>query len=145
MVEFNHSRIPLYKLVVHIVQIVLSVTIWCLEIVVFKGGDVNGQMGWTFGVVSICPNSSRQDNLTDINSSPQCFLSVPAWIYLIMAPRYPRAANIAQPNALVTVDALMTIIWLSAFATQAAYNTADDCGSACAVSKAIVGLGVFET
>lgn len=124
MVEFNHARIPTYKLIVHIVQIVLSVTIWCLEIVVFKSGDINGQNGWTFGV---------------------CFLSVPAWIYLIMAPRYPRAANIAQPNALVTVDAIMTIIWLSAFATQAAYNTADDCGSACGPSKAIVGLGVFET
>lgn len=75
----------------------------------------------------------------------QCFLSVPAWIYLIMAPRYPRASNIAQPNALLTVDAIFGIIWLSAFATQAAYNTANSCGSACGASKAIVGLGVFET
>lgn len=62
-----------------------------------------------------------------------------------MAPRYPRAANIAQPNALVSVDAIFTVIWLSAFATQAAYNTANECGSACGASKAIVGLGVFET
>lgn len=62
-----------------------------------------------------------------------------------MAPRYPRASNIAQPNALVTVDAIFTIIWLSAFATQAAYNTADSCGTACGPSKAIVALGVFET
>lgn len=53
MVEFNRDRIPTYKLIVHIAQIVLSVTIWCLEIVVFKGGDINGQMGWTFGVVSV--------------------------------------------------------------------------------------------
>lgn len=70
---------------------------------------------------------------------------MPAWIYLIMAPRYPRASNIAQPNALLTVDAIFIIIWLSAFATQAAYNTANSCGSACGPSKAIVGLGVFET
>lgn len=62
-----------------------------------------------------------------------------------MAPRYPRAANIAQPNALLTVDAFMTMLWLSAFATQAAYNTANSCGTACGVSKAIVGVGVFET
>lgn len=75
----------------------------------------------------------------------QCFLCVPAWVYLIMAPRYPRASNIAQPNALVTVDAIFTIIWLSAFATQAAYNTANECGTACSVSKGIVALGVFET
>lgn len=62
-----------------------------------------------------------------------------------MAPRYPRASNIAQPNALVTVDAIFAIIWLSAFATQAAYNTANDCGTACGASKGIVALGVFET
>lgn len=70
---------------------------------------------------------------------------MPAWIYLILAPRYPRASNIAQPNAMLTVDAIFTIIWLSAFATQAAYNTANSCGSACGPSKAIVGLGIFET
>lgn len=51
MVEFNHDKIPLYKLIVHCAQIVLSVTIWILEIIVFKGGDINGQNGWTFGVV----------------------------------------------------------------------------------------------
>ena len=62
-----------------------------------------------------------------------------------MAPRYPRARRIADSKAMLCVDFLFTIIWLSAFATQAAYNTANYCGSACAVSKAIVGLGVFET
>lgn len=31
----------------------------------------------------------------------------------------------------------------AAFASQAAYNTADKCGTACEQSKAIVGLGVF--
>lgn len=62
-----------------------------------------------------------------------------------MAPRYPRAANIAGPNSMLTIDTLMIVIWLSAFATQAAYNTADSCGTACGPSKAIVGLGVFET
>lgn len=62
-----------------------------------------------------------------------------------MAPRYPRAANISGPNAMLTIDSLMIILWLSAFATQAAYNTADSCGTACGPSKAIVGLGVFET
>lgn len=53
MVEFNYDKIPLYKLIVHLVQIVLSVTIWVLEIIVFRGGDINGQNGWTFGVVRI--------------------------------------------------------------------------------------------
>ena len=62
-----------------------------------------------------------------------------------MAPLYPRAWRIADPKAMLVTDFLFTIIWLSAFATQAAYNTADSCGSACGPSKAIVGLGVFET
>lgn len=51
--EFDHEKIPLYKLIVHIIQIVISVTIWILEIIVFKGGDINGNNGWTFGVVSL--------------------------------------------------------------------------------------------
>lgn len=75
----------------------------------------------------------------------QCFLTVPAWIYLIMAPRYPRTRRIADSKAMLVTDFLFAVIWLSAFATQAAYNTAGDCGTACGPSKAIVGLGVFET
>ncbi|KAK7749497.1 hypothetical protein SLS53_000072 [Cytospora paraplurivora] len=122
--EFDHEKIPLYKLVLHIAQIVISVTIWCLEIAVFKGGDIDANNGWTFGV---------------------CFLTAPAWIYLIMAPRYPRARKIADSKAMLVVDFLFTIIWLSAFATQASYNSKGECGTACGPSKAIVGLGVFET
>lgn len=44
---------------------------------------------------------------------------------------------------MVGVDSVYAIIWLSAFSTQAAYNTANQCGAACAASKAIVGLGFF--
>lgn len=160
MVEFNNERIPLYKLIIHIVQVVFSLAIWCMEIAVFKYGTVTGQMGWTFGVVSLDPlqipfgqhhhhyhHHHHHYQLALLTPSPyhQCFLSIPAWVYLIMAPRYPRTRKIAQPNAMLCIDALYTIIWLSAFATQAAYNTANDCGSACGVSKAIVGLGIFET
>lgn len=68
---------------------------------------------------------------------------MPAWIYLAMAPRFPRTRKIAEPRAMLAVDAVFTVIWLSAFATQAAYNSSDLCGSACGISKAIVALGVF--
>lgn len=61
----------------------------------------------------------------------------------MMAPRSPRVRKIAEPHAMLVVDAVFTIVWLSAFATQAAYNTANMCGSACKMSKAIVGLGFF--
>lgn len=45
---------------------------------------------------------------------------------------------------MVVVDCLFAIFWLSAFASQAAYNSADSCGGQCNVSKAIVGMAFFE-
>lgn len=60
-----------------------------------------------------------------------------------MAPRFPRTRKIANPHVMVAIDALFTVVWLSAFATQAAYNTANLCGTACAISKAVVGLAFF--
>lgn len=44
---------------------------------------------------------------------------------------------------MAVVDGLFALIWLTAFSTQAAYNTANSCGTACAMSKAVVALGVF--
>jgi hypothetical protein len=44
---------------------------------------------------------------------------------------------------MAVVDGLFVVFWLSAFAAQAAYNTANLCGQACGQSKAIVGLGFF--
>lgn len=75
----------------------------------------------------------------------QCFLTIPAVVYLIMTPRFARTRKFAQPHAMLVVDGLFVVIWLSAFATQAAYNSADQCGKACSLSKAIVALGVFNT
>ncbi len=72
-------------------------------------------------------------------------MSIPAWIYLIGSPRFDRTRKAAEPHAMAVVDALFTIFWLSAFAAQAAYNTANQCGTACGQSKAIVGLGFFVT
>ncbi|SPQ21750.1 a6cd479d-e2f5-4f4e-8e83-652d36405402 [Thermothielavioides terrestris] len=122
--ELDPELIPTLKLVFHSAQILFAFISWCLEIAVFRadGSQIVGNNGWTFAVF---------------------FLSVPAWIYLTMAPRFPRTRHIANPNAMLAVDALYTVIWLSAFATQAAYNTANLCGSACGVSKAVVGLAFF--
>lgn len=64
MVEFNNEKIPLYKLLIHCLQILFSLTIWCLEIVVFKYGEIDGRMGWTFGVVSF--------KISDIAFSAKC-------------------------------------------------------------------------
>lgn len=45
---------------------------------------------------------------------------------------------------MTVVDCIWAIFWLSGFASQAAYNTANMCGQGCAVSKAIVGIAFFE-
>lgn len=46
---------------------------------------------------------------------------------------------------MAVVDGVYVIIWLSAFATQAAYNSADQCGKACGLSKAVVAMAFFVT
>lgn len=62
-----------------------------------------------------------------------------------MTPRWGRTRRFAQPHAMLAVDAAFTIMWLSAFATQAAYNAAGQCGKACGISKGVVGCGVLVT
>ncbi|KAL2119224.1 hypothetical protein VTJ04DRAFT_6184 [Mycothermus thermophilus] len=124
--EIDPENIPTFKLVFHSLQIVCGFIGWCLEIAVFRDKDskIVGNNGWAFAVF---------------------FLTVPAWIYLIGTPRWPRARRFAEPHAMVAVDAIYTVIWLSAFAAQAAYNTANLCGGACGPSKGNVAMGVFVT
>lgn len=124
--NINPDNVPNIKLGLHVAQVVLGLTIFILEVVLFRadGSKINGNNGWPFGL---------------------CFLSIPAWIYLALAPRYERTRRAANPNVMLVVDSVFTIFWLSAFASQAAYNTANSCGKACSVSKAIVGIAFFET
>ncbi|KAI2623199.1 hypothetical protein GGR54DRAFT_596992 [Hypoxylon sp. NC1633] len=123
--DINPNKVPNIKLGLHLFQIVLGVVIFILEIVLFRaeGSVINGNNGWPFGL---------------------CFLSIPAWIYLAMAPRFENTRKLAQPHVMVVTDTVFTIFWLSGFASQAAYNTANSCGQGCAVSKAIVGMAFFE-
>jgi hypothetical protein len=44
---------------------------------------------------------------------------------------------------MLAVDGLFIVIWISAFSTQAAYNSSGACGGSCGISKAIVAVGVF--
>ncbi|KAJ3553761.1 hypothetical protein NPX13_g10802 [Xylaria arbuscula] len=123
--NINPDKVPNIKFGLHLAQLVLVIAIFILEIVIFTADDskINGNNGWPFGL---------------------CFLTIPAWIYLALAPRYERTRRVANPNVMLVVDSIFAIFWLSAFASQAAYNTANDCGKACKVSKAIVGLAFFE-
>ncbi|KAI1377286.1 hypothetical protein F4677DRAFT_415847 [Hypoxylon crocopeplum] len=123
--DINPDRVPNTKLGLHLFQVVLAVVIFILEIVLFRaeGSVINGNNAWPFGL---------------------CFLSIPAWVYLVMAPRFERARKLAQPHVMVVTDTVFAIFWLSGFASQAAYNTANSCGQGCSVSKAIVGIAFFE-
>ncbi|KAF4120853.1 hypothetical protein GMORB2_2857 [Geosmithia morbida] len=123
--EWDPNYVPPVKLGLHSAQIVVSFVLWCMELAVFADSKskITGRNGWTFGV---------------------CFLSIPAWIYLVCTPRFARTRRFAQAHAMLAVDVVFTIIWISAFATQAAYNSEGKCGNACKVSKGIVGLGVVN-
>ncbi|KAI0471843.1 hypothetical protein GGR56DRAFT_655780 [Xylariaceae sp. FL0804] len=123
--DINPDKVPLIKVSLHAVQAVLLLVIFILEIIVFRADNalINGDNGWPFGL---------------------CFLSIPAILYLALTPRYERTRRVAQPHAMAVIDALFALFWLSAFASQAAYDTANNCGSACKVSKAVVGLAFFE-
>ncbi|KAF4582163.1 chaperone-binding protein [Ophiocordyceps camponoti-floridani] len=124
--EWDPDNVPRTKLVLHTLQMLLVFTIWCLEIAVFvgKGAKIVADNAFTFTM---------------------CFVSIPAWLYLLMAPRFDRGRRFAEPRAMLVIDVLFTILWLAAFATQAAYNTANLCGQRCNLSKGIVGLGIFTT
>ena len=95
---------------------------------------------------------------------PQCFVSMPAIIYLVMVPMWSRAARFANAYAFLAVDALYTVLWFAAFIAVALWNSSgikegaaekkipDDerncttfkwgSESKCNVSKASVGVGV---
>ncbi|KAL6878971.1 hypothetical protein J3F83DRAFT_271021 [Trichoderma novae-zelandiae] len=124
--ELDPQILPNLKLGLHSFQIVLGFLVFCLEIAVFRGetSRIVGLNGWTFAV---------------------CFLSIPGWIYLIMTPRFERTRRFANPYVMLAVDGLYIIIWLSAFSTQAAYNSSGQCGGSCGISKAVVAAGVFAT
>jgi len=121
--EFDAHNLQTIKLGVHIAQAVLIFITWALEIDVFhNASSIDGRPGWYFGL---------------------CFLCIPGLIYLTMTPRFPRTRRFAHPYGLATVDCLFVVFWITAFASQASYNSSGKCNGACGISKAIVGFGVF--
>jgi hypothetical protein len=123
--DINPELIPRVKLILHGIHGALAFIIFILEIVLFRSTDslITGNNGWTFGM---------------------CFLTLPAILYLAMAPRWERTRRIAQPHAMLVVDVLWTILWVTAFATQASYNGRNDCGQGCSVSRGIVAVAFFQ-
>lgn len=74
----------------------------------------------------------------------QCFLTLIPIVYLTMTPRFPRTRKFANPYAMVAVDLLFAILWISAFAAFASWKSdSKRCKDACGRSNAVIALGVF--
>ncbi|KAN0085510.1 hypothetical protein V8E54_001977 [Elaphomyces granulatus] len=85
----------------HAIQGLIIFLAWVLTIAVFtKGNGVDGRSGWYFGM---------------------CWLSIPALIYLVAVPLYPRARRFGNVYAFATIDSLFVILWFSAWVAVASY------------------------
>lgn len=89
----------------------------------------------------------------------KCWLSIPALIYLVMAPMWSRAQRFASVYAFAAIDILFCILWFSAWAAVASYvasgkgkgdnkkksgcdNFSHGSAARCKLSEATVFLGV---
>ncbi|KAL5604082.1 hypothetical protein BROUX41_002071 [Berkeleyomyces rouxiae] len=122
LLNIDENNVPRLKLLLHSFQIFCVSIAWICEIIVFKNAKITSNNGWVFGL---------------------CFLSIPAWIFLVMTPRFDKTRRFAEPHAMLTLDVIFSILWLSGFAAQAAYNSYGNCSGACGASKAVVGFGVL--
>lgn len=52
--NINPDKVPTIKLGLHLAQVILGLTVFILEIIVFTsdGSKINGNNGWPFGLVS---------------------------------------------------------------------------------------------
>lgn len=89
------------KTLIHAFQAVLIFFAWALTIAVFTKGDgIDGRSGWFFGL---------------------CWLSIPALIYLVAVPTFPRARRFGNVYAFATIDGLMVVLWFSGWVAVASY------------------------
>jgi translocation protein SEC72 len=51
----------------------------------------------------------------------QCWLTIPALVYLVAVPLFPRARRFGNVYAFATVDGVFVILWFSAWVAVASY------------------------
>ncbi|KAI9807383.1 MAG: hypothetical protein M1833_000127 [Piccolia ochrophora] len=102
-------KLPLHyiqkcKVALHVIQGLFIFVAWALTLVVLisKGPD-SGRTGFFFAL---------------------CWLSIPALIYQVMVPMWPRAKKFANPYAFAGIDLLFMILWFAAFISVATWNSA---------------------
>ncbi|KAI9374610.1 hypothetical protein BJX61DRAFT_532250 [Aspergillus egyptiacus] len=96
--SFNPGR---SKNILHAFQGFIIFLGWAMTIAIFtKGGGIDGRTGWYFGL---------------------CWLSIPALIYLVAVPMWPRARRFGNVYAFATVDCLFALLWFTAWVCLASY------------------------
>ncbi|EKV14328.1 hypothetical protein PDIG_33440 [Penicillium digitatum PHI26] len=89
------------KNILHFIQGFAIFLAWALTIAIWtKGGGIDGRTGWYWGL---------------------CWLSIPALVYLVAVPMWPRARRFGNVYAFACVDILYSILWLSAWICLASY------------------------
>ncbi|KAI9840270.1 MAG: hypothetical protein M1837_001805 [Sclerophora amabilis] len=92
------------KTAAHVIQALLIFIAWAITIAVFVSKDpTDGRTKYYFAM---------------------CWFSIPALVYLIMVPMWPRARRFSNVYAFAAVDALFTILWFAAFVSVATWNSA---------------------
>ncbi|KAK2766075.1 hypothetical protein FQN54_007590 [Arachnomyces sp. PD_36] len=92
------------KTILHAVQAFVIFLAWAFTIAVFtREGATDGRTGWYFGL---------------------CWLSIPALIYLVGVPIWPRARRFGNAYAFAFLDILFTLFWFSAWVAVASYVAA---------------------
>ncbi|KAL3477008.1 hypothetical protein BJX99DRAFT_246503 [Aspergillus californicus] len=96
--SFNPGRT---KNLIHGLQGFIIFLAWALTIAIFTKGDgIDGRTAWYFGL---------------------CWLTIPALIYLVAVPMWPRARRFGNVYAFATVDCLFALLWFTAWVCLASY------------------------
>ncbi|KAL2818178.1 hypothetical protein BDW59DRAFT_152227 [Aspergillus cavernicola] len=96
--SFNPGRT---KNLIHGFQGFIIFLAWALTIAVFtKSGGIDGRTGWYFAL---------------------CWFTIPALIYLVAVPMWPRARRFGNVYAFATVDCLFALLWFTAWVCIASY------------------------
>lgn len=107
--RLEQSKIQKIKTAAHAIQGILIFVAGCLTIAVLTGSDTDGRTAYYFALVSLqsclrTPITSRA-----YSNACQCFLTMPAFIYLVGVPMWSRTVRFASAYAFALLDGLYTV------------------------------------
>lgn len=112
------------KNIIHFVQAFIVFIAWALTIAIWTKGDgIDGRTVFYWILVSslVGFRSSKFGGTLQLTFLPQCWVSVPALVYLAAVPMWPRARRFGNVYAFATVDAIYAVFWFAAWVCLASY------------------------